>query len=295
MKNSMPIGKIALFLAFSLNAQAAQVLDRVRAVVGNQAILASEVTERFKSLQSSPTQASIIGVNLADLTEARTLEMMIDELMISTLATSLGVPASDTEVNQQIDSIAKQNNISRAQLIQSLTVEGISFDAYARNIKLQIQKRGIIERELRNNLQLDDAELRKAYQERATREYQIVLLDLPKNIQKSHRGLLSSDKWDELASKHDATDLGWVKAASLKSDLASGLSSAKTGELIGPYSFGASNQMVYLRAERVGSEEEFQQYKSQIAAQMQAATVEARFKTWLEGKREEMNIVVNSL
>lgn len=298
MKNTLPLSKSTLFLAFFTivcSANAAQVLDRVQAVVGNQPILESEVKARFRSLQSNPTQASIMGVNLGDLTEAKTLDIMIEEAMIDNLAGSLGVPSSDTEVNQQIDSIARQNNITRQQLIQSLSSEGIPFNTYARNIKLQIQKRGIIERELRNNLQLDDAELRKAYQERAVREYQIVLLDLPKNRQKELRGAISADQWDELATKHEATDLGWVKSDSLKSDLSSGLASAKTGELIGPYTFGNQSQMVYLRGERVGSEDEFQQYKSQIAAQMQAATIDARFKTWIENKREEMNIVVNKL
>ena len=273
----------------------ARSLDRILAVVGSTPILQSDVKQRSSLIKSSAAYSNILGLGPKAGSPQKVLEMMIEEEVIAAASSEIDINISDTDVNKQIDSIARQNKIKRTQLVASLKQEGIPFDAYARNIKLQLQKRGIMERELRGQGGHSDSDLRKLYQERAMREYQIVLLDVPKNKQGQLKKDFKPADWDTVAIKYPTQDLGWVAASNLKKNLSSALRKSKTYSLIGPFNFGKTSQLVYIRGERFGSEEEFQKVKGQIAAGLQAKNAESRFNTWLETKKKEMHIVVNKL
>ncbi len=276
----------------STNAQA-KVIDRILAVVGNQPILQSDLDARLKLLKKSKAYSNILGLDPKTIKEDSILQMMIEEEIISAVSQELELSVTDVDVNKQIDSIAHQNRINRDQLLQSLKSEGIPFESYALNIRLQLQKRGIIERELRGATNVDEADLRKTYQEQASREYQIVLLDVPKKQQGSIQKSFDPDNWDELALKYPTQDLGWVASNNVKQNLADALKRAKINSLIGPMDIGGKTQLIFVRAERLGSEEEFQSIKGQLAAVTQSKNVESRFESWLQNKKKEMHIVVN--
>ncbi len=271
----------------------AKVIDRILAVVGTEPILQSDLDSRVRLLNKSAAYSNILGLDKDAKAPSNVLKMMIEEKIISAASEELDISVSDLDVNKQIDSIAHQNKIDRSQLASSLKNEGIPFEAYARNIRLQLQRRGIIERELRGGSAVDDAALRKLYQENAAREYQIVLLDVPAKLQNQIRDNFNPNQWDDLALKYPTQDLGWVASNNIKKNLSDVLKKSKINALAGPLMVGGKKQLIFVRGERIGSEEEFQQVKGQLSAMAQSKSIESRFDAWLEGKRQEMHIVVN--
>lgn len=280
-------------VGFSTSGVNAKVIDRILAVVGNQPILQSEMESRLTLIQKNPSYSNILGLNPKNASAQSVLNMMIEEEVVNSVSKELEISVSDVDVNKQIDSIAHQNRIDRDQLVQSLKNEGIPFEAYARNIRLQLQKRGIIERELRGASNIDETALRKEYQERASREYQIILLDVPKKDQVKTQKAFAPSQWDELALKYPTQDLGWVAANNIKLNVADALKRAKINSMIGPIEIGGKKQLIFVRAERIGSEEEYQSIKGQLAAVTQSKNIESRFDAWIENKKKEMHIVVN--
>lgn len=263
--------------------------------MGTTPILQSEVEDRHSLIKSSPVYSSITGIDPKKLDENDVLEMMIDEQIISVVTDELNASVNDADVQKQIDSIAKQNNVNREQLMASLKTEGIPFDAYAYNIRTQLQKRAIFERELRASGAVSDAELRTEYYKRAKSEYDITLLEVPSKTQKSVLQSFSKRevKWEDISKKYPSTELGWIQPESLKKELASAISKASTGELIGPYKVGSKSALIFIAAERKGSDEEFEAVKGQLAAQTQSISFNDRFKTWLDAKKKSMQIVIN--
>ncbi|MEO5668724.1 MAG: hypothetical protein ABIR96_11750, partial [Bdellovibrionota bacterium] len=222
-------------------------------------------------------------------------EMMIEEKILAAVTDEMKAGVADADVQKQIDSIARQNSISRKQLETSLAKEGIPFEAYANNIRMQLQKRTIFERELRAVGGVGDTELRNLYQKRASREFALVLLEAPKTQQVGIQKSFAAGKapWQDLSKKYPTTDLGWVAPSSLKAPLAKAVLASKGGQLIGPYKVGKVAALIYVAGERVGSDEEFDKMKEQLSGELQAQNFGTRFQSWIEAKKKEMNIVVN--
>jgi parvulin-like peptidyl-prolyl isomerase len=275
---------------------ASKSLDRVRAVVGTSPILQSEVEDRHSLIKNSSVYSNILGINPQNFSENDVLDLMIEEQIVATVTEELNAAVSDADVQKQIESIAKQNNLSRDQLIASLKNEGIPFDAYARNIRTQLQKRAIIERELRANANVSDAELRNEYYKRAKNEFDLVILEVPPKQQKEILASFSSGaiKWDELSKKFPTTELGWIQPANLKKDLAAAIEKSSSGSLIGPHKVGQKSALIFISAERKGSDEEFESVKGQLLAELQTLSFNNRFRAWLDGKKKSMQIIVNN-
>lgn len=277
-------------------ALASKPLDRVRAVVGTSPILQSEIEDRHSLIKNSSVYSNILGIDPKNLSENDVLDLMIEEQIVAAVTEELNAAVTDADVQKQIESIAKQNNLTRDQLTGSLKNEGIPFEAYARNIRTQLQKRAIFERELRANANVSDAELRNEYYKRAKSEYDLVILEVPAKQQKEVLASFSSGsiKWDELSKKFPTTELGWIQPANLKKDLAAAIEKSSSGSLIGPHKIGQKSVLVFVSAERKGSDEEFEAVKGQLSAQLQSLTFNDRFRTWLDGKKKSMQIIVNN-
>jgi parvulin-like peptidyl-prolyl isomerase len=292
--HSLPL-RFSFFLVFLAFQAQAKTLDRVMAVVGTEPILQSEVEDRLSLIQRSPVYSNILGLNPKSVDQGSVLEMMIEEKILAAVTDEMKATVADVDVQKQVDSIAKSNNITRKQLEASLKSEGIPFEAYANNIRMQLQKRTIFDRELRAAGGVGENELRNLYQKRAMREFELILLEAPKAQQASTLKSFKegSSSWSELSKKFPTTELGWVQPSSLKASLAKAVVSAKGGQLIGPHQVGKVSALIYVAAERVGSDEEFEKVKDQLSGELQAQNFGSRFASWLEAKKKEMHIVVN--
>jgi len=273
----------------------AKTLDRVRAVVGTEAILQSEVEDRLLLIRKSPVYSNILGIDPKTVDESAVLDLMVEEKILSSVIEEMKATVSDVDVQKQVDSIARQNNITRKQLEASLKGEGIPFEAYAANIRMQLQKRTIFERELRSTGGVGDTEVKNLYLKRATRDFDLVLLEAPAT---QHAAILRDFKagtrtWDVLAKTYRTTELGWVQPSNLKAPLGKAVAASKGGQLIGPHKVGNISALVYVAGERVGSEEEFERVKEQLASELQARNFGDRFASWIDAKKKEMHIVVN--
>ncbi|HIQ40274.1 MAG TPA: peptidylprolyl isomerase [Sulfurivirga caldicuralii] len=116
------IRSIFLFTLLSLlafSAQAAQLLERIVAVVEDQPILQSELDQAISATLSQLRQRGITPPP-ADVLRKRVLEQLILEKIQLLRAKQRGIQVSDDEVNAQLQQIAAQNGLTLAQLQQML-------------------------------------------------------------------------------------------------------------------------------------------------------------------------------
>ncbi len=286
---------LALTFLMALSAQA-EVLDRVLAVVGQQPILQSELRTRKKQLQSSKVLASIYGIDATKLSDESLLDKMIEEKIIENSTQELDIKVSDSDVSKQIENIAKMNGLNRKGLEASLKTEGIPLDAYENNIRLQLQRRNIFEREIRKAGGVGEAEIREIYRKRAKREYKIWILEIAEASKQAiafEQFRAGKITFEQLRKEHGANDLGWTEEDSLRPEFRGALSKTSAGSLTNPVEVGGQKRLVFVESERIGSEAEFQKMKAQLTNETQAVDYEKRFQYWLERKKREMHIVVN--
>src|SRR5205823_5066174 len=114
----------------------AEIKDRIAAVVNGQAITLSDLEERLgPELARLPPGPAGAGQRQKLLKQG--LDQMIDERLVESEATSLGIDITDDEVTHLVEQLAKQNNLEMAQFKAALTSQGISMDTVRESLKRQ--------------------------------------------------------------------------------------------------------------------------------------------------------------
>lgn len=146
------------FFAFSqVQAQEPiQLVDEIIAVVDDDIIMASELQLRTQSVKSQNQ-----GVDLSDLQalEAQVLEKMIVESIQLQMADRGGIRVSESQLNDAMSRIARQNNMTLEQFQQNMAGEGVSY-AYAREqIRNEIRISRVQQYQVSQTIQITDQDI----------------------------------------------------------------------------------------------------------------------------------------
>src|SRR5438067_6279347 len=114
----------------------AEVKERIAAVVNGQPITLSEVEERVGP-ELARTAPGPAGEGPRKDLLHRGLEQLIDEHLVESEASSLGLDIPEDELNGLITQLAKQNNMELAQFRDAVTAQGISFDTVRDTLRRQ--------------------------------------------------------------------------------------------------------------------------------------------------------------
>lgn len=142
-----------------------ELVDGIAAQVGTEVVLLSEVDR-----VSAPIEAKVRAAGGGDqdvaLMRSDILDKLIERKLMLILAKRAEIEASDFEINDAVNGIAKDNELSVEQLQQSVTSQGLSWDAYRRKIGEEIVQQKVLAGMVRSRAKVEEADLRKLYDER---------------------------------------------------------------------------------------------------------------------------------
>jgi peptidyl-prolyl cis-trans isomerase SurA len=149
---------LVLFTLVTPTLNAAQLVDRVVAVVNDDVITMSEVTDEgegyFKKIndQAAPTQIEDA------LTHAReeVLDNLIDKKLIAQEAAKLGVDVSDAELQAAAEQMLIKNKITREMLETQLDRMGMNYNGYLNTLRNQILQTKLVNYEIRSKIIITD-------------------------------------------------------------------------------------------------------------------------------------------
>src|SRR5919108_1312661 len=130
-----------LFLAVLLCAAGAraELKERIAAIVNGQPILLSDVEERV-----GPELARVMQQPAGEQRDKdrdkllkRGLEELVDEKLIESEATSLGLSVSEEELQRALENLARQQGMELADFRQALAQQGISWDTARDTVRRQ--------------------------------------------------------------------------------------------------------------------------------------------------------------
>ena len=128
--------KHLLLICIVAGAARAEVKDRIAAVVNGQAITLSDLEERLSpELARVPPGPAGMGQRQKILKTA--LGQMIDERLVESEATALGIDITDDEVTHLIEALAKQNNLDMTQFRAALAQQNIAVESIREQLKRQ--------------------------------------------------------------------------------------------------------------------------------------------------------------
>jgi peptidyl-prolyl cis-trans isomerase SurA len=145
---------------------AAEVCNRLVAVVNNDVITLYELNNRMKEMTGVPVE-ELMQKNEAMYREARQkiLELLIDEKIAQAKIKELRIQVSDKQVDNFIEKMKRDNQLTQEDLVAGLEKEGLSYEKYRERIRMDIERAQLIEYEVRSKIIIRDEAIQKYYEE----------------------------------------------------------------------------------------------------------------------------------
>ena len=251
---------LMLFTPLSANA-APKVVEQVAAVVNNNVILESDVSDMLKTIKASSDPSSLPNDKIL---RQQIIDRLIIEKLILQRAAKAKITISEDQVTAAIENIADENGMTIDELRSRLSTMGMSYSTYRDRIHNDMLIEQARLHEVRNRIQISDREvenLSKTITSQPTRNIDVkvshILIAIPETaskqqidnstnkaidiINRAKKGenfakLAASFSNDDLALKGGA--MGWKKINELPTIFEERLIRAPKGSIIGPIRSG---------------------------------------------------------
>ncbi len=249
-------------------------LDAIVAIVDESVITRRELENRTRLVRTDFEKS---GRRLPDDDTLRrqVLEVLINESLLLQEAKRRGIRITDSQLNQTMQRLARQNNLSLSDFRLRLIAEGVDYDEYRESVRRELTMSTLGRQYAQRNASVSDAEvddfIERSSDGDADYEYRLahILIAVPdaaapaqvSDAQKLAGELLArlaqGEDFDGLANAFSAGDtalqggdLGWRKKAEIPSLFTEPVLTMKPGEYAGPIRSASGFHIVYLRDRR---------------------------------------------
>ena len=277
-----------------------EILDRVAIIVGEGVVLESQVKSMLENIEKRYQEQGAPMPPKEIIMEQIHERLIIEELQLQ-LANRAGVRVSDGELNNAFERIAANNNLSLEAFIQTLEVEGESYESLRSQVRKEMviqrvqqgrvsQEINITEQELEGFLQTDVA-TRELSPELFLRQ---VLVSSEELANKILNRISEGEDFSDLAKQYSTNSLaskggemGWRNLADLPSLFAIELKNKKKGYISRPLKGGSGFYILKIEDKR-GDLVRFEEQWS--ARHILMMPTKLRDKTFTKKELEEVRI-----
>lgn len=237
----------------------AMMLDRVLVVVNDDIITYGEFQTALSGMRAK-IAAMDEQMPPESVLEEKVLEQLVYEKLLQLHAVDTGITVTDAMLDQAMETLAKQNNMSVPQVMAQLEQDGISQEEFTESLKNQLLVQRVIERDVKQSISVLDSEvdgvLRNIKSEQADRIYNLSNIQLsvsedatPAELEKVTsraqelrqniiQGKISfnvaAQKYSQAGNAADGGELGWKKADQLPALFADALKDMQEGSISAP-------------------------------------------------------------
>ena len=145
---------------------AAEVCNRVVAVVNNEVITLYELNNRMKEMTGvTPDELKVKSEAMYRDAQQKILELLIDEKIAQAKIKELRIQVSEKQVDNYLEKLKRDNQWTQEDLVAGLEKEGLSYEKYRERIKRDIERAQLIEYEVRSKIIIRDEAIQKYYEE----------------------------------------------------------------------------------------------------------------------------------
>jgi peptidyl-prolyl cis-trans isomerase SurA len=135
-----------------------QVVDTIVAVVNNEVITSQELEEKVRLAEGRMKAQGIAAPPRAEFKRQLLERLIIDRAQMQ-LAKEMGIRADDLMLDRAVAGIAEQNKLSMQEFRNRLEADGIPFGRFREEIREEIIKQRLREREVESKVQISEAEV----------------------------------------------------------------------------------------------------------------------------------------
>ncbi|GAA0788054.1 peptidylprolyl isomerase [Marinobacterium sediminicola] len=258
-KLRQPLLALALLTAPLASLQA-EVLDRVAAVVNEDIVLESELDQRLELVRQQIAARQETRLPPEDVLRQQVMDRLILERIQLQIAESQGIRVSDRQLNEALNRIAAQNNMTLPQFRDALMAEGQDYALAREQIRREILLTQVQQSSVNRRINVSEQEVQNFLdselgQQQIQAEYQLrnILFALPESAtpemigqteakaMEARRQLEQGTPFAELAiavsnapNALQGGELGWRRESELPQALAKAINKLSPGEVSQP-------------------------------------------------------------
>jgi peptidyl-prolyl cis-trans isomerase SurA len=285
----------------------AEIIERVVAKVNGEIITLSDFQARqVAAAQAARIQPDEVGAFLRK-NNAKILQEAIDDILIVQKAQDDGLQIRPEYIDEAIDSIKKDNNITTdEQMQEALAHEGLTMAELRSNIERSMTRRMMVEHDIRPKIDATDKELRDEYEKlKATEFTKPATVSLQEILVAGDRGGLplaqqlvqrarQGEDFEALArtystapSRSAGGEIGEIAAGDLHPDLESVAFSLPVGAVSDPLPVeGGAYRIIKVTAKTEGSTTPFEAAKEKVRDRLMAQRFEHEYDAYLDELRK---------
>jgi peptidyl-prolyl cis-trans isomerase SurA len=288
-------------------------LDGIVAIVDDDIITRSELDAAVSLAKRRGNQGDMPP---EDVLEQQVLEGVIMKKLELRAAEREGIVIDDNTLNEAIESIAQQNNVTLTQMRQTIEGEGFNFAEFREQIRGELTATRLRQRVVDSGVQISDQEVNNALssepaqgsvQQTETRarhilitpneliseeEAQLRLARLRERIQGGDDfGEIARANSNDTGSAVQGGELGWVQPGQTVPQFEAQMNKLDVGETSQPFksAYGWHIVQVMERRQGVGSDEV---QRNQAREALYKRRVEEEWEQWLRRLREEAYVEI---
>lgn len=302
---------VCLLLLWWTGAGAAEVVDRVVAIVNDEIITMSELELMAKSLEGmTGLSRNFKGdINL----QRQMLDALIDQKLAKAEAKRRGISVAQKELDQAVADFRRQNRLEDDKAFnEALGKAGLTVNELKQKILDQIVHERLMQLQVAGKVTVSEEELRRFYETQFPKEggtrLHLKILSIPfpagattaqkEEVQKKAEDVLKEVKQgaalEELGKKYEISlqDLGFISEGDLDPKLAQFLRGLKPKE-VGPIQTPQGFQLVQLVARKSGGEvRSYDEAAPQIRSILMRQEMSKRFSEWVRGLRDKAAVKI---
>jgi len=321
-KNSLRRVASGILLALLLAGlpASAEILDRVVATINDRAIMQSELQEALDLYQHQMGQQTPEMMSERDRAaiQRRVLEDLVDKSLIEGFAVKAGIEASEEEIDRAIDEVLARAHISETELLEALKKDNLDYQEYRDQIRDQLVKAKMIQREIRARINITDKQIEEYYLDhpdefRAEEGVVLrhILFPLPyppapevvdatvKEASRVHQEILDGKPFEEAAGQYsnDPTAgqggwLGFFRKGSLSPEMEGGIVDLEEGEISEPVQTGLGIHLLKVEERTTGDIRPLEKVRNSIQEKLYEEAAERQFEEWRKELRKNAHIEV---
>lgn len=308
---------LALLGALSLATPGAaeeQLLDGIAAQVGPDVVLLSEVTGLSADMEARLREMGASDRDIAQV-QADILESLIERRLIEQMVRRTEITASDAEVNDTIRQIALENGLTSEQLMQSVEVNGLSFQDYRERIRDEIQRVKVVNAMVRSRVRVEEAQVRALYAQRYADQptggeevhLRHLLLTFGRevgrdeatacgSVRAARERIAAGEPFERLAAEiseanpESGGDVGWVHTSTLAGWMAPVVANLEPGQTSDVLRMPFGCNLLHLVERRAFEKPSYEDVRQALEAELHEQAFQREYADWMEKLRAQTYI-----
>jgi peptidyl-prolyl cis-trans isomerase SurA len=138
-----------------------EVVDRIVATIDGEPVTLVEL----RTFADQVRERAHNGGGEAPADDRAMLDELVLEKILRKQVAAQGVAATDQQIDAYIASIKERNHLDDAQLKEALTQQGLTWDQYRDQVRADIERAALINKEIRNKVNVSPEEIERYYKE----------------------------------------------------------------------------------------------------------------------------------